>query len=117
MLAERLNELGDEPIFVSDFDSELVIFRQLFEEWPEPSEEIIHAEKCLLGEISELKKKWPEFLAERVHYVQKLSHFLGTVCEHLLVSNSLRYLRCEDEVLRCLGIPALDSRERRRLVE
>src|ERR1017187_8897256 len=55
-LTQGLHELWDKPVLVSDFHGELVLFRQFLKEWPEPSEEVIHADERLLVEISELEQ-------------------------------------------------------------
>jgi len=51
--------LRDEPVLVSDFNGELVILRELFQEWSEPSEEVIHAGKLFLLKYPNWKSSGP----------------------------------------------------------
>jgi hypothetical protein len=83
--AQSLDELGDEPVLIADFDGEFVVLRQLFQERAEPGKKIVHAHKRFLVEIPELKKQRPEFLPERVHHLQELRHVIIAVHEHLLI--------------------------------
>jgi hypothetical protein len=54
-LAQRLNELGYEPILIPNFDGELMILWKLFQERREPSDKIIYSRERFSIEITKIE--------------------------------------------------------------
>jgi hypothetical protein len=54
-VTQRLHDLRHESILVSDFDGKFLALGEFLHEGNEPSEKVIHTNKCLLVEIAELK--------------------------------------------------------------
>ncbi len=88
--AQCLYELGNEPILVSDFDRELVALWELFEEWSEPCQKVIHADECFLVEVSELEQQRSKLVAENIHHFDELLELRVTIYQHPFVRNDLR---------------------------
>jgi hypothetical protein len=54
-VAQCLDKLRHEPVPISDFDGEFVVFRQFLQEWAEAGEKVIHSQERFLVEIAELE--------------------------------------------------------------
>jgi hypothetical protein len=110
VLAQQVRKARVEPVPVANLDSELVIWRELFQERSQSGDELRAAAEHDAIEKRKLKDHRAELSAEQFHDTDELTELCIAIDENFLVSDLLRNFHRENELVRGFSIPPSDGR-------